>query len=49
MKLRLLLIITTLLSVAACSRTEEPAGPQLVVYSSRIEQLIKPIFDTFSE
>ncbi|WP_372863630.1 extracellular solute-binding protein [Spongiibacter sp.] len=48
MMLRPLLIISLLFSLAACGRNETPAGPQLVVYSSRIEQLIKPIFDQFS-
>lgn len=48
MKFRLVLLLSLLSSLVACGRSEEPAGPQLVVYSSRIEQLIKPIFDQFS-
>ncbi len=48
MKFRLLLVLSLLSALAACGRSEAPAGPQLVVYSSRIEQLIKPIFDQFT-
>jgi iron(III) transport system substrate-binding protein len=34
----------------ACGNSESPAAksPELVIYSSRIEQLIKPIFDDFT-
>jgi iron(III) transport system substrate-binding protein len=39
--------------LTACGRSTSPAdsaaGPELVVYSSRIEQLIKPIFDDFTK
>ncbi|CAA0079923.1 putative binding protein component of ABC iron transporter [Zhongshania aliphaticivorans] len=43
-------VIATLV-LSACGNSEPPAvkGPELVVYSSRIEQLIKPIFDDFTE
>ncbi|WP_373095372.1 extracellular solute-binding protein [Zhongshania sp.] len=48
-----LLAILLVVGVAACGRSAPPAdsasGPELVVYSSRIEQLIKPIFDDFTE
>ncbi|MBQ0795939.1 extracellular solute-binding protein [Zhongshania sp.] len=45
-----LLVLATLV-LAACGNSEPPAakGPELVVYSSRIEQLIKPIFDDFTK
>lgn len=40
------------LGLAACERAPtgeaDASGPELVVYSSRIEQLIKPIFDDFT-
>jgi len=42
------LVFSLLLSLVACGRSEEPSGPELVVYSSRIEQLIKPIFDQYT-
>mgnify|MGYP003666957163 CR=1 FL=1 len=48
-KIALLFLATLVL--AACGNSEPPAakGPELVVYSSRIEQLIKPIFDDFTK
>ncbi|MDX1504613.1 MAG: extracellular solute-binding protein [Spongiibacter sp.] len=49
MKLRSLMCLFVLLSVVGCGRNEAPQSPELVVYSSRIEQLIKPIFDQFTE
>ena len=48
MMFRLVLVLTLLSSLVACGRSDEPSGPELVVYSSRIEQLIKPIFDQFT-
>jgi iron(III) transport system substrate-binding protein len=45
------LIVVATLVLAACGNSEPPAakGPELVIYSSRIEQLIKPIFDDFTK
>jgi iron(III) transport system substrate-binding protein len=48
-----LVAILVVVGLAACGRSTPPAdsasGPELVVYSSRIEQLIKPIFDDFTK
>jgi len=48
-----LVTILIVVGLAACGRNTPPAdsatGPELVVYSSRIEQLIKPIFDDFTK
>jgi iron(III) transport system substrate-binding protein len=45
-------VLMLTLGVTACGDKNElageSAGPELVVYSSRIEQLIKPIFDDFT-
>ncbi|MGB1908066.1 MAG: extracellular solute-binding protein, partial [Spongiibacter sp.] len=49
MKLRSLMCLLLMLSVVGCGRSEAPQTPELVVYSSRIEQLIKPIFDQFTD
>ncbi|MFT5888231.1 MAG: iron(III) transport system substrate-binding protein [Zhongshania sp.] len=50
---KLVALIVVALMVVACGRSEGPgdeaAGPELIVYSSRIEQLIKPIFDDFTQ
>jgi iron(III) transport system substrate-binding protein len=50
---KLVVLIVVALMVAACGRSggpgDEAAGPELIVYSSRIEQLIKPIFDDFTQ
>lgn len=44
-------VFAALLSLAACDSpksADRAATPELLVYSSRIEQLIKPIFDKFT-
>jgi iron(III) transport system substrate-binding protein len=50
---KLVVLVVVALMLAACGRSEGPgdetAGPELIVYSSRIEQLIKPIFDDFTQ
>lgn len=48
---KLALIVVATLVLAACGNSEPSAakGPELVIYSSRIEQLIKPIFDDFTK
>jgi iron(III) transport system substrate-binding protein len=47
---KITLIFLATLVLLACGNSESPAAksPELVIYSSRIEQLIKPIFDDFT-
>lgn len=48
---KIALIIAATIVLGACGKSEpsQPDGPELVIYSSRIEQLIKPIFDDFTK
>ncbi|MEX1664601.1 extracellular solute-binding protein [Zhongshania arctica] len=48
---KITLIFLATLVLLACGRSEPPEAksPELVIYSSRIEQLIKPIFDDFTK